>query len=544
MITRQGVGRATHGPVPFGRALGGLLVALPISLGLALCGTAQAETTITAVMNAPLRSLDPVTTTAYILRDYGYMVYDTLLSTDANGDIKPQMVDNWKVSPDGKTYTFTLRDGLKWHDGKPVTAADCIASIKRWAAQDKAGQIMMSLVTSMDKINDKSFSMTFGVPTDVALRALGKPGSLVPFMMPERIAETPPTQPITEAIGSGPFKFVKDQYRPGVQAVFVKNKDYVPRREPPSDLAGGHVVKVDRVRWVAMPDAMTAVNAIKSGEIDYIERTPHDLLPILEKDDQLRLIISKKQGGSPVLRLNHAQPPFNNKLVRQAAMAAIDQNEIMQAYVGNPKYYQTCGAVLGCDSKYGSTEGSKDLIKADPEKSKALLKEAGYDGAPVVLLHPMGFGNIGFTTIPIVAQELRRGGFKVDIQDMDWQTLLIRRTSKKPVAEGGWSGFTTLLTRSDIQDPVSNFSIAANGDKAWFGWPNVPEIETLRRQFASTQDEKELKSLAVRIQKLVMDDGVVLPLGEYAMVVTTRKSLKGVLDAPVPVFWNIEKTGS
>lgn len=525
----------------FPKLTGSLFIAIPLMLSTP--GLATAETTITAVMQAPLRSLDPVITTAYVIRNYGYMIYDTLLSVDAEGKIQPQMLEKWEVSPDGKTYTFTLRDGLKWHDGKPVTSTDCIASIERWSTQDKMGQITKDLTASIDRIDDKSFSMTFTTATNIVLRALSKPSSLAAFMMPESVAKTPPAQAITEAVGSGPFKFVMDQYKPGVNALFVKNTEYVSRAEPPSGMAGGRVVKVDKVRWVAMPDAMTGINAIKNGEIDYIEQAPYDLLPLLEGDGEINLIVSKLQGGQPIMRLNHLLPPFNNKLARQAAMAAIDQEQIMQADIGNPKYYSTCGALFGCNTTYASTVGSEDLVKANPEKSKALLKEAGYDGTPIVIMHPTDFANAGGSFVPVIAQQLRQGGFTVDVQAMDWQTVVTRRASQKPVSEGGWNIFTTYLSLADISDPLSNYSVAANGKGAWFGWPDSPEIEKLRQNFATTDNDKELKSLAEQVQKLAMDDVAVVPLGEFSVVAAARKSLTGILNAPVPVFWNIEKTG-
>ncbi len=518
-----------------------LAVSLP--LGLGMVASVQAETMITAVMQAPLRSLDPVITTAYVMRNYGYMIYDTLLSVDADGNIQPQMLEKWAVSDDGKTYTFTLRDGLKWHDGGAVTSTDCIASIERWATQDKMGQIMKELTTSIDRVDDKTFSMTFSTATNIALRALSKPSSLAAFMMPERVAKTSPSEAITDAIGSGPFKFVMDQFKPGVNALFVKNDEYVPRDEPVSGMAGGRVVKVDKVRWVSMPDAMTGVNAIKSGELDYIEQAPYDLLPLLESDPNVQLIVSTLQGGQPVMRLNHLQPPFDNKLVRQAALAAIDQQEIMQANIGNPKYFRTCAALFGCDTKYGTDAGAGDLVKADPEKSKALLKEAGYDGTPVLIMHPTDFANAGGSFVPVIAQELRQGGFTVKVDAMDWQTLVTRRASQKPVAEGGWNIFTTYLSLADISDPLSNYAAASNGTGAWFGWPDSAKVEALRQNFATTDDDAELKGLATEVQELVMDNVGVVPLGEFAVVGAARASLKGIIDAPVPVFWNIEKVG-
>ncbi|MFT3688976.1 ABC transporter substrate-binding protein [Paenirhodobacter sp.] len=236
---------------------------------LSLClGTAafsvQAETTVTAVMHAPLRAVDPVISTAYILRNYGYMVYDTLLARDSAGKPQPQMA-SWTVSDDGKSYTLTLRDGLKWHDGSDVTAEDCVASLKRWSQVDKTGQVMASLLDSYEVKDAKTFVMTFKEPTGIALVALSKPSGLAPFMMQKTVAETPVSQPITTTIGSGPFKFVDADYKPGVSASFVKNTDYVPRSEPADGLAGGKVVKVDKVVWTTMPDSMTAVNAMLLG---------------------------------------------------------------------------------------------------------------------------------------------------------------------------------------------------------------------------------------------------------------------------------------
>src|ERR1700704_1398542 len=253
--------------------------AVAIAAALAIPSLADAKT-ITAVMHSDLRILDPIITTAYIQRDYGYMVYDTLLAMDSDFKIQPQMAD-WKVSDDKLTYTFTLRDGLKWHDGAPVTAEDCVASLQRWGKRDGMGQKLMSFTASIEATDAKTITLKLKEPYGLVLESIGKPSSVVPFMMPKRLAETPTDKPIPEQIGSGPFKFVPAEFQPGVKAVFEKNKDYVPRKEPPSWTSGGKVVKVDRVEWITMPDAQTAVNALQSGDIDFMEHPPIDLLPAL-----------------------------------------------------------------------------------------------------------------------------------------------------------------------------------------------------------------------------------------------------------------------
>ena len=242
--------------------------------------------TITAVMHSDLRVIDPIFTPAYITRDHGYMVYDTLLATDANFKIQPQMAD-WKISDDKLTYTFTLRDGLKWHDGTPVTAEDCVASLKRWGKIDTLGTKLMEFTASIEATDAKTITLKLKEPYGLVLESIGKPSSTVPFMMPKRLAETPVTQQIPEQIGSGPFKFVQAEFQPGVKAVYVKNTDYVPRKEPPSWTAGAKVVKVDRVEWVTMPDAQTAVNALQSGEIDFMEFPPLEMEPVLAADPDI-----------------------------------------------------------------------------------------------------------------------------------------------------------------------------------------------------------------------------------------------------------------
>jgi peptide/nickel transport system substrate-binding protein len=256
-----------------------LSVAALLALSL---GAARAETTLKAVMHSDVKIVDPIWTTAYITRNHGYMIYDTLFAMDASGDIKPQMVDKYDVSADKLTYTFTLRDGLLWHDGKPVTAEDCVASIKRWAAKDSLGQKVMGFVDTITAGDARTFTVKLKEQTGLLLFALGKPSSNVPFMMPKRVADTDPNTQISDFTGSGPFVFKTDEWKPGDKAVYVKFGKYKPRSEPASGLAGGKVVKVDRVEWLAISDQQQAVNALLAGEIDYIEAPKHDLLPLLK----------------------------------------------------------------------------------------------------------------------------------------------------------------------------------------------------------------------------------------------------------------------
>jgi peptide/nickel transport system substrate-binding protein len=499
--------------------------------------------TITAVMHSDLRVIDPGFTTAYITRDHGYMIYDTLLAMDANFKIQPQMAD-WKVSDDKLTYTFTLRDGLKWHDGAPVTAEDCVASLQRWGRNDGMGQKLMDFTASLEATDIRTITLKLKEPYALVLEAIGKPSAVVPFMMPKRMAETPPGQQIKEQIGSGPFKFVASEFQPGVKAVYVKNTDYVPRKEAPSWTSGGKVVKVDRVEWITMPDAQTAVNALQSGDIDFMEVTPYDLVPVLSANKDLHIETLNKLGFHTVGRMNFLFPPFDNVRIRRAAFLAMNQKDVLDALIGNPDYYNVCGAIFVCGGPFETAEGSDSLVKGDGmAAAKKLLAESGYDGTPVVLLAPTDVVTLKAQPI-VAAQLLRTAGFKVDVQATDWQTVVSRRNSQKPPKEGGWNLFFTGFTGADLVNPVGNLLINGKGkDGGWYGWPEDAKIEALRDSFARSSSREEQKKIATEIQQEVYDQVLYIPAGQYRVANAWRNSLTGVLDGPAtPVFWNIDKS--
>jgi peptide/nickel transport system substrate-binding protein len=522
--------------------LSGVIVAAALALPAFSLPALAAGKTITAVMHSDLRVLDPGITTAYIVRDHGYMVYDTLLAMDSEFKVQPQMA-SFKVSDDKMVYTFTLRDGLKWHDGPPVTAEDCVASLKRWGKNDGMGQKLMDFTKSIEAPDAKTIVLTLSEPYGLVLDSIAKPSSLVPFMMPKRLAETPAGKAIPEQIGSGPFKFVQAEFQPGVKAVYEKNKDYVPRSEPASWAAGGKVVKVDRVEWITMPDAQTAVNALQSGDIDFMENPSFDILPVLEKDKDLQIDVLNKLGYQTLGRMNFLYPPFDNVKVRRAAFLAMSQKPVLDALVGDPKYFKTCGSVFACGTPFGNEAGSETLVKGNGmADAKKALAESGYDGTPVVIMAPTDV--ITLKAQPIVAaQLLREAGFKVEVQATDWQTVVTRRASQKPVKEGGWNMFFTNWVGADILNPVGNVSISGRGKNGgWFGWFEDAKIEELRDKFVRSTSLDEQKKLAEEIQLRAYEQVAYLPLGEYKIPSAWRKSLTGVLPgAATPVFWNIDK---
>ncbi len=402
--------------------------------------------------------------------------------------------------------------------------------------------MMMKKVAGFEAVNDKTFKINLSEPWGFVLQALGKISSTVPFMMPERLANTDPNTAITEYIGSGPFKLNVDEWVPGSKIVFDKFDGYVPRKEPPSGAAGGKVAKVDRVEADYIPDTVTAVNAMLNGEIDWIEVLPPDMLPLVEGSDQAVAYAYDPVGGSSQIVLNHLQPPFDNKLIRQAVMYAVDQAEFHQANMGDRKeLYAECGAIFTCGNPLEFDVGAKAMIRKDEEKAKQLLKEANYDGTPIVIIHPTDIKtNSDFSYV--LAEALKRVGFKVDDQLTDWATVASRRASKAPVTEGGWHIFVTGWSGTDLMNPLTNVFVTGACGDGWFGWACSEDLQKTLAAYASSTDPAEQKKLAEHMQEVAWDIVPFVTLGKINQLSAHRTDTKGWLTAPVPFFWNVEKT--
>jgi peptide/nickel transport system substrate-binding protein len=498
--------------------------------------------TLRIVPEADLRVLDPIWTTAYITRSYGYMIYDTLFAFDASFKVQPQMVGSWTESDDHLNWRLTLRDGLKWHDGSPVRAADCVASLARWMKRDVLGQAMADAVAEMKATDDKSFAVTLKKPFPLFLNGLAKLSSSPAFMMPERVAKTDANTQITETIGSGPYKFVKSEWVPGSKAVFVKNTDYVPRSEPSSWGAGGKLVKVDRVEWVYIPDSATAANALNAGEVDWLQQVPPDLVPLFAKNKDITVATVDPLGSMGMLRFNHLQPPFNNEKMREAVLQVVDQRDYMNAVAGEAKNWRTCFSYFPCGTPMSSDAGSEALGgRRAFDKAKALIKEAGYNGERVVVMMATDQPIVNAQGL-VTADLLKRLGINVDLQAMDWGTLVTRRASKEPVDKGGWNMFFTWTVAPDLLDPAVLSALRTNGEKAWFGWPTDAKIEALREQWFAAPDLAAQKKLAAEIQAEAFKSVPYIPTGQFTIPTAFRNNLKGVIVAPVLFLWSVEKT--
>ena len=495
------------------------------------------------VPQAALTILDPIWTTASVTENSGFYAFDTLFGVDSQLRPQPQMAEGASASSDGLTWTVKLREGLRFHDDTPVRAVDCVASLKRWAARDTFGQTLAAMVNEWVATDDRTITIRLKQPFPLLTFALGKPAANVPFMMPERLASTDPSKAITEVVGSGPFRFLPDQFTAGARAAWARFDGYVPRQEPPDWFAGGKVAHFERVEWNVIPDAATAFAALKTGEVDWWEQVQPDMVSALKADRNVRLGQGDPTGYVGVMRFNHLTPPFNNPKLCNALLKAVNQADYMGAVTANdPSAYRVCQSMFPCGTPYGVVP-TPDPMTNSPnyDAVKQAIKEAGYNGEKIVIINPSDQAAIepfGQITYDLLSRKL---GMNVDLQETDWGTVVQRRNSREPVDKGGWSIFHTWWNGISVSLPATNSFIRAQGDKGWFGWYSNPKIETLVGQWLEAPDDAARQRLAMDVQGAAFADVPTIPLGQFFIRTAMRSDLTGLVEGPAAIPWGLRR---
>jgi peptide/nickel transport system substrate-binding protein len=492
------------------------------------------------VPQANIALLDPIITTAAVSSNHGFMVFDTLFAINSKLETKPQMAEGFTVSDDGRTYLIKLRDGLKWHDGEPVRAQDCAPSLARWAARDTFGQTLSKSVDAWGAADDRTIKVTLKQPFPLLIEAIAKPDAQIAFMMPERLAKTDPFKPVTEMIGSGPFRFAKDEFNPGNSVVYTKNADYVPRQEPPDWTSGGKVVHFDRVEWKIIPDSATASAALQAGEVDWYEQVQADLVPLVRANKDIVTGPSNPQGYIAGMRFNCIQPPFNDPRLRRAIQVAVNQDDYMRAVTGNDTtLFQVCRSQFPCGTTYGTQVGGAAMSGNLVEAMK-MIKEAGYSGQKAVIINPTDFATIA-PLGDITFDMFKKLGINTEMVAADWGTVVQRRSSKEPVEKGGWSVFHTWFTGGFIINPVVSAPFRGQGAAGWFGWYDNPKIEQMTDEWLQAKDLDARKKIAAAIQQENFAQAPTITLGQFQIPTAYRKTLQGHVACSSPLFWNVKR---
>ena len=502
---------------------------------------ARAETVLKVVLVADLASLDPVISTAAFVRNHGFMVYDQLYALDSKGVPQPEMVGTSTVSADGSTYGFTLRPGLAFHDGSPVTSADVVASIRRWQQRDVVGKALAAATASLETTGPQSFTIRLARPFALVTEALARPTASALFIMPARIAATPASTAITDATGSGPFVFDAPAWRVGDRAVYRRNAAYQPRAEAPDGLAGGKVVKIDTLEWRSIPDPATAAAALQNGEIDFLEQPSPDLVPTLERNASIRTMALNPVGSVVWLRPNSTLPPFDNPKAREALLYLVNQQENLQAAgIRISEQVAYCPAYFLCGTPLESAAGAKGLREIDLAKARALLKEAGYDGRPVVFLNAADTAVNNAVTLAM-SENFRRAGLNMDVPSMDWATVTQRRNKREAPDKGGWNLFVTVANVLDSGSPLTNLYLASPCEGGLAGWPCDARLETLRRSWWEESDAAKRHEILDQVHARAYEVLPYVNAGQFRTLSAYRSNVLGLRATTIPVFWGVER---
>jgi peptide/nickel transport system substrate-binding protein len=517
------------------------LAASAVSLALPSVAQAQRKRVLKFIPFADLATLDPLGSTAYSTLYHGYMVYDTLYGQTGQlfgFQCTPQMVAGHMVENDGKTWMLTLRDGLLFHNGEKVLATDCVASIKRWGVRDLFGQALMARTDEVSAPDDKRIVFRLKQPFPLLPDALGHASYNMCAIMPKHIAKADPFKQITEAIGSGPFRFKADERVPGAFFAYERFGQYKPREDGDvSFTAGPKIVHFDRVEWHVQPDAATKAAAMQAGEMDWWENPTPDLLPML-RQHRIATPILDPTGMQVMLRPNHLYPPFDRPEVRRALLGVIDQKEFMMAARGEdtslwsvPLGFFPPASPLASDAGVSALTGKRDY-----EAVGRVLESAGYRGEKVVLLAATDSPYSGPAS-NVTGDVLKRVGMNVDYQAMDFGTVLKRRQSTKPPAQGGWNLYCVGIPGLVSLTPATHLALLGDGS----GRPNDPKMQELQEAWFNAPDLSARKKIGEQMQLQAFENVPYWPLGLAQIPAACRPDIIGIPEG-FPLFWNVRRT--
>jgi peptide/nickel transport system substrate-binding protein len=495
-------------------------------------------TTLRFVPVSGLVILDPVSTTGRTTRNHGFLVFDTLYGLDETLNPQPQMLAGHTIEEDGKRWTLTLREQLCFHNGEKVRGRDVVASIRRFGARDGLGQSLMAATEELSALDDQRIVFRLKKPFPHLAQALAGGTGNVAFIMPERLASTDPYKPITEMVGSGPYRFLASEHVAGSRSVYERFSSYVPAAgERPSFLAGPKIAYFDRIEWVTLPDPATAAAAIQKGEVDWWELPSPDLLPLLARDQNLTLATMQTAIG--IMRFNQLHPPFDNPAIRRALLGAVDQAAAMQAVAGtDPAGWRDRIGLFGPEAPLANDAGIAVLDgPRDYAKVRRELTAAGYHGEQIVALDTADISVIHVLAL-VGVDALRKGGMDVDVQSMDFGTMVRRRGSKQPIQQGGWNVFFTFLDSTSNFTPAGNPGLRGNGGDGWDGWPTSARLEELRQAWLDAGDLDAEKLICRELQLQLWQDVPYIPMGQYSQQTCYRRTLTDVPKGP-PLFFGV-----
>jgi peptide/nickel transport system substrate-binding protein len=486
--------------------------------------------TLTVALSADPPALDIHSTTAYLTEIVSWHVFEPLFTYDRNFRIIPMLAEGYTVSRGGREYTITLRPGVRFHNGKEMTAQDVVASLQRWMKLAVvAVPFFRDDVEAIEARGPRTVVVRLRQPSGILIAALAQPIQLA-GIYPEAVATAAGTNRITqlsELIGTGPFRFAR--WQPGQFIELERFEGYAARSGGPDGYGGQKVAYVDRLRFVIVPDVQTRINGVLTGQYDYAESITADAYADLRNNPRVKTLILKPYG-QPMAVFNKRKGLFTDRRMRQAFLAALDMGKIMAGTFGNPLMFRVDGSLMFRESPWYSREGLGPYNARNVAEARRLLAEAGYRGQPVRWITSAAF-DWAYKPALIASQQLTEAGFAIDLQVLDWATVLSRRAN--PDLYEVFS--TSFIFSPGIDPPIQPVIISPT----WPGWWTTEEKDRLIGRLIREPDFQARKQIWEQVQRLYWEDVPGIKFGDFFNLAIARPAVQGLSTRPDLFFWNV-----
>jgi peptide/nickel transport system substrate-binding protein len=492
-----------------------------MAIGLAIPGSASAQSANLAMVGEP-QSLDPMASSADLVGTIMQHVYEPLYAFDTKWELQPMLAAAMPTIGDGgKSYTIKLRGGVKLHNDRDMNAEDVVASLKRWMEMTPRGKAVAKGLAGIEAKDAATVVINLTAPNPALTAHLALPSGFAAIMAKESIAN-----PLTDFVGTGPYKVKErkaDQF-----VVLVKHEGYAPRAEPASGYAGKREARIPELRFIPVPNANTRVEGAIAGQYQFADQLPAESFNKVSSATGVKAELTMP-FGFPYIPLNTKQGPFANLKLRQAFQMALSDTELLTAAFGDPKFFAAAAEHFPKGSPFYSDAGADKYDKADAAGAKQLLDEAKYDGTPIRILNSKQYDFHNRIAL-VLAEELKAAGFKVQLDVVDWATLVQRRSDAAL-----WDVY---ITHSPFL-PEPMLSPPQLGDGAP-GWWDTPAKQAALSAFNTESDPAKRAALWAKVQQVVYDEVPYVRVGNFASLAGLSDKLKGYTPMPWPAFWNVE----
>lgn len=477
-------------------------------------------------LNAQPTTLDPHKTTAWITKDASRPIFETLVAADGNYNVKPLLAESFEVSEDAKTFTFKLRKGVKFHNGKEMKAEDVVASMNRWMASTTVGKATFG-DAKFSEIDEYTVELILDKPSGNALQVMINTNQYA-AIMPKETIDSAGDGLVEAYIGTGPYKF--EEWKQDQYIKLVRNEEYVPVADEASGVAGKKEAPAEVITMEFVTDASTRIAGLQSGQYDIAVELPPDYLAQIEGDSNLVSYVNYA-GYNPLI-MNNKMGVLSNPKIRLAIAAALDADEIMMGAYGNDKFYRIDGGLMLPEQTDWYTEaGLENYNQKNPEKAKQLLAEAGYNGEPIKMMTSREYEDLYNSSVVVKAQ-LEEVGMVVDLQLYDWGTVV--GNQQKPEV---WDMFITGF--SSKTDPTQILFLDSKNQ--WAGWHSNPKIDDWLESIRQSTNQEDSKKWFEEIQKEFWNTVPVYKIGDKYTMMAANKKVQGLTYFEGPVFWNAKK---